>query len=500
MKNRVLYRFLYSYAVLLLVPLLMGIVSYNRTHSIVAREVLESNTRLLQQTMGILNERFAEVEKIAWQLLNDEEVNSFAFVSEPFEKSTSYRLIDTVRNLYDYRPSNSFLLQFWILFQCSRMAISTNQAYTLEDFFRYKVVIPHSEDSVSADFWTRPAVKRYIGPRTGLVDEREVSIISYQQRKNSHTGNDIAVLILIDNNEIQKYLKRIDTGDGGAVFIVDKDGEIISSSPVDARMSVSHNLLLESDSGTSATSIDGRYMNIIYMKSPFNTLSYIALQSPRVVFQKVRDFRTLLLVIIAAFLTVGAAIAVFLAFRTSRPIDALIASIQRSFAPPDTPPAKNGYILIQNAIYSLVEKNRNLKTELEVQVPILKRLFIERLLEGRFNSLEEIQERARYLRIQSNFDFYTTVIMQISPQAGGHAFQELDYRRVAINDAMQDILPDDALTSIVEENRLAIILPIHAQRREQCEDEVAYIVRRVQEIVLRKLDLTLQIAVGAPYE
>jgi two-component system response regulator YesN len=100
-KQRIMLHFLVPYLIVLLIPLLIGLITYEKTIEVVESEIEHNNIKLLDQSKDILERRLTEVEMIVSQIVGDTKVIHFQNVSDPFEGSNTTKILETKAGLYD---------------------------------------------------------------------------------------------------------------------------------------------------------------------------------------------------------------------------------------------------------------------------------------------------------------------------------------------------------------------------------------------------------------
>jgi two-component system response regulator YesN len=272
--------------ILLLLPLLVGWVIYNKTLLEMEKEVTASNMNLLQQSRNILDRRLSEISSIAVQLANDTRIMQFAAITNPFEGANTYRILETRKSIYNFSLSNNFIFNYFISFKNSRLVLAESSTYVLPDFqksFQYT----NMDSRTWNDLFMGGDYNRKLLPAQDVtVNGNRYSLLTYIHPMGYPGFSQGSVAITVDNREIQKLLGGLDLS-GGWAYIINETGDVVSSTSSGVDSNRIDRSKLIGKHGSVLQEIGGQDMMVTYTTSPYNGWTYLVAQPAYIVLNKV---------------------------------------------------------------------------------------------------------------------------------------------------------------------------------------------------------------------
>ncbi|MEF2245080.1 helix-turn-helix domain-containing protein [Paenibacillus sp. IITD108] len=467
------FRFFAPSVFILLGSLLAGIFAYHKTSELVESEAMKNNLAVLNQTRSILDRRFSEIEMIAHQLANDTKVVSFQHVREPYSGTNPYKLLLTEKALLDYRLTNHFLIDYFLVFKKSDMVISPSKVYGLRQFYEMQF----NYENMTAEEWSASILngyhyRTYIPAQRAVYEKKQYSVVSYVQSFGNRSLYGGAVVVMIDNDQIQALLRELDIQQGGFAYIADQEGRIISYVSSDPEF-VPEPMVAQGAAPHAELIMNGQKMLVTQTTSSFNGWTFVSAQPLQVVLQKVNYLKQLTWVIFITALIVGLLIAGFFAYRHSRPWQRLLGAL--ALPQPldqDAPLPKNPMDVIQHSVMRLIHNNELLQERLEKQLPMLKNAFFDRLLKGQFHARRDIEVTMSHLGIQWNHRFSVVAILHVNTYAGDYSedvLMELDIKKLAIHELIQKAYSRSIFTQDMDVNKIALLMNIDAETADACK-------------------------------
>lgn len=298
-------RFFVPSVLILFGSLLVGIFAYHKTSELVESEAMKNNLAVLNQTRSILDRRFSEIEMIAHQLANDTKVVSFQHVQEPFSGTNPYKLLLTEKGLFDYRLTNHFLIDYFLVFKKSNMVISPSKVYGLQQFYQMQF----NYENMTAEQWSDSILneyhfRNYIPAQRAQYEKKTYSVVSYVQSFGNRSLYGGAVVVMIDNDQIQALLRELDIQQGGFAYIADQEGNIVSYVSSNPQY-MPEPMLAQGANPHAELMINDQKMLVTQTKSAYNGWTYVSAQPLQVVLQKVNYLKEITWVIFISALILG---------------------------------------------------------------------------------------------------------------------------------------------------------------------------------------------------
>ncbi|MCJ8010872.1 AraC family transcriptional regulator [Paenibacillus sp. KQZ6P-2] len=461
-RATLIFRFFVPYALILLGSLLVGWFAYHKTSTLVETETMKSNAAALGQIREALDRRFAEVETIAEQMSSESKVQSFQFVKDPFQNTNTYRLWSLEKSLFDYRMSNHFIVDYYIAYKSSGMFISPRKVYNARQFYSLQL---HYDD-MSYDEWYAQLFKQYYYKtyKPGLpvtYEGKPYSVVSYMQSFGTRDSGGV-ITVLINNKQIQEMLQRIDSEQGGFAYVADQNGILISHVGLEPE-SIDLKALHVGE-GFSRIDWQGKRMLITQTTSSYNGWTYVSAKPEAVVLEKANYIKELTLTVFILALIAGLFVAAFLAYRSSRPVFKMLQLLPLGAGDRGKRPLGNLMDDIRSSVSALVESHDALNSRLEAQMPLLRNVFFDRLLQGGFTSVEEVEAAMEHSRVELRGSFLSVAVIQLRGYLAPYneeMLMELDIVKLQIQDVVSRISTEEEIEAQVHdlgENKLALLL------------------------------------------
>lgn len=502
-SKKYLLKYFITYFAVLIVPLIIGYAYYVNAYKIVYSDAINENNAILRQASSILEQRFDEADSMANQIVTNSNVNAFQGIHDPLRYPNSYSIIRTRNSLTNYNTSNKFVWNYFIFFNKSEMVMNNEISYTYEQFYkRYMSFkgIPYekwyrtiTENLCEGGLSEEIGAELYNYTPSGTVG---MTIVTYSKPLISYGQNDGFVMLVINKKEISELLSSINTDNGGVTYIENNDGKIItyfSGEKCDIQaVQASVNKSFTGSENSSEISINGKKMMVNYIKTNNDGFKYVAVQSKKVVLEKANNLKVIIYVVLLISILLGTLISYYMAKRSAKPLQDILNNIQISEISEDA--FKN----IKYTLSELGNNNRNLKRTIDEQIPILKTTFLTRLINGEFNSQEEIGKIARCIRLNFKNSVYCTVIFKFDTDVNNYDTLELtivNSFKQLLREILGRVVPD-ALICDLDEQQLVMLVVYPASQKGQLNPYIEDMAARLKQEMPKNLFESLLISCG----
>lgn len=245
-----------------------------------------------------------------------------------------------------------------------------------------------------------------------------------------------------------------------SVHIVDGTGAIISSTDDSMlyRPYASPELLLKVGHTSLNLTVDGMVCSITKLDvSDWHVVGTISLE----VFYEASDSFRYQLILAGIIIFIAASLlSLVFSLKMYRPIQRLHHKIAGRMNAPDSL-RRNEYEMIDTAIDSMFGRIDSLQHTLAANGPAIKYHFIERLVEGRFASMEEVESNLALINCSLKRPYFACAVFHL----GCHAFRQLDlmnrkYAQYGVVDGVDGIKASDAvfLSRSFSEERVIVVI------------------------------------------
>ncbi|NOU89868.1 helix-turn-helix domain-containing protein [Paenibacillus sp. LMG 31460] len=497
-RHRVFARILVPYLVFLMLPMIIGWVIYEKTTALIESEATASHMNLLEQSKDILDRRLEEIASITQQLAADTRIMRFQSVTDPFEGTNTYRILDTNKSLYDYRMSNNFIFNYYVLFKNSEMVLTPGASYSFQHFFdRVAHYSKHDYDSwydfVAKQFHTR----KTFASEEVIVQGVPYSMLTYMQSLGYPGNPQGAIAVMIDQKEIQKLFQGLNISEGGWAYIVDSEGKIISElSASKASLPIEIGNLI-GDKGVIEQSLQSKEMMITYTKSSYNGWTYLVGQPTFVVLEKVRYIQKITFSLTFVFLVVGVFIAYVLAYRNSKPLRNIVNMILEKADVISH--QRDVFGLIGETVTGLFHNNHRMKSEIEQQVPLLRAAYFQRLLNGQFISARDADALLKHVGMDLQGMSYRVAIVHLRGFDNGYnndLLEELDMKRLLAKEMLRRTIDQEGFVYDIAEDQFGVLFCYRAEQPEPYKEPIEQKLKEANEEMKSQLKLVSVYGVG----
>ncbi|WP_239614719.1 helix-turn-helix domain-containing protein [Cohnella mopanensis] len=499
-QQKLFVRLMIPYFLFMLLALILGWLIYSQTYRLVKDEVTRNNMQLLEQVKDTMDSRFSEISRISTELSSNPMVQSFQRVHDPFNSTTTIKVIETQKNLYSYNASNNFVLNYFVVFKNSDLALSTNSTYELPAFYRHVL----SYNNMDYNAWRSDLFSTYRNQELMMAgmtnyEGKSRGMLTYVQSLGYPNRIQGALIFLVDEQKLRNLLSGIDVSDGGWAYIVDNKGRLVSSLSDDGAVPDVNIGQYPANSGIIEAGASTNDMMVTYTTSSYNGWTYVVAQPPHVVLSKVLSIKQTTVTILLLFLVLGIVMAYLFATRNGKPLVKITSTLKNRLSGGESKRLKDMYGYIQSSLDVLIDNNDALQDAIDRQAPILWESFMGRLLKGDFLSLNEINSLLKHQRAEINGTGYAVGILHF--HSGDHGFNadvlhKLDIERVLINEVLRGTIADDQFIHNIAEDKIAMLFVDYSDDNDLFRQMIQSNLVNISSRIHDHMQIKLHFAVG----
>ncbi len=499
-RHRLFARLLIPYLVFLMLAMMIGWIIYQKTIVLIEKEATENHMNLLEQSKDVLDRRLEELASITQQLVADTRIIQFQPVTDPFNGTNTYRIMDMNKSLYDYKLSNNFVFNYYVLFKNSEMVFTSGASYSYEHFFQRVANFNQMDSKAWSSLIANQFHTRHMLPAQNVMMEGlPYSMLTYLQ-SIGYPGNPQGVIaVMIDQKEIQKLFQGLHISDGGWAYILDNEGKIISSlSPGIEKDHVPFEIKrLTGSKGVIEQELDSNQMMVTYTKSSYNGWTYLVGQPTAVVLGKVRYIQKIIFTFACVFLVAGIFVAYLLAYRNSRPLRNIVNMIMEKTDALSQQRDAIGFI--GETVSGLFQNNHRLQSEIEQQVPLLRAAYFQRLLTGQFVSARDADVLLKHVGLDLQGMSYLVTIVHLRGFDNGYSsdlLEELDMKRVLAKEMLRRALDYDGFVYDIADDQFAVLFIYKADQVASYKAHVEQKLKGTRDTINDQLKLVSVYGIG----
>lgn len=413
------FKFMISYTLILILPLLICLMGYNISFDIVEEEIKENNLAMMNHSKSLIDHQVKTLNTLVMQIATDQTVISLAETENTDDKvffTDAAKAIERTSELFRHSGSN-VIEDIYIYLDNTDYVITTNTLYNAE--FYYENIL--KDRSRSYEEWKEQLLSQ-VSYNNYLVNNNNIDYVqSLPFKYNAPVSG--AVVCRLKEGEIAKFFTHIDVTNGSYVYIQDQNNNIVwNMSENDQALYDIELPNVKNGQGVFKTKVNHEKMIGVYTVSEVNNWKYVMMIPENIVMHKLTNLQLAVFLLLMITLIVGIGISYYLSIKNGQPLKDIIAQIKGSEIQHDISDEElNNIDNLGGAITRIVSKTQNLREELDKQQPLLQTAFFQKVIRGEFTAeqemklfadranitLKSVPQRVVACRVFANNDFYT---------------------------------------------------------------------------------------------
>ena len=495
-EKSVVYHYLATYFIVLLLPMVVFTAYCIRTLNIINKDDLHRYEQELIYSSKQVDAMLTGLSDLGETLAYSSDVNTFKRVYDPFNTDV-YSIIELQEQMPNLLQISQTIFDYFIFFDRSEIVINRNCAYRYQDFYNLYM---HESQYETYEEWydniKNGEVRRGLNAIESYVYMGEtVNLMSYTGPLSTVGGKDnSSIRIYFDENALQVLLPAV--SQNSILFIEDYQGGVIYSQKYVQDIGLDEiKQLVDKDFNEEQLSenikLNGKIHVLTRYISEVTGLSYYILAPESEVNTRKVSGALLILILVFVVAGIGIFVSIKLSIKSATPINDILKEIS-AVSSAD----KESFIFtnLQKAFRHLVNANADLNQEIEEQKPYIKNAFFNRLIYGNFMADDEVMRMARYVGFkQRDKSFWIIVFRFLPTEEQEKDEKQLKRLRAYIMSLMEiapEILPDSMYANLGDE-RVTVLMSINEKdasiHKEITEQKIKAIKERLSAEVAREL-------------
>ena len=413
-KQRIVFTWLASYALVLLVPLSISSIIYIKTVRVVEDDIINSNQLFLKRANQHMDGLIRDAKRLSQELALNPQINEVFKANNSQHQINPYNLFLTIEELQPYTILNNSVEDFYIYSKDSDLVLSSYNSSNSKLFFEAYI----RENGISYRDWYRLLTEYHQGDFIPITyyfanQESRNKIAFVRTIKSTYRSNvTFNIIIILDELKFIEDAQDIWTLNKGTVLLLDKHNKVVSASrAIKTIPEIDYNRLT-GDNGLFHTKINGKKVIVSYITSQLTQWKYITVIPNSLFWQKAGYVRNLTYFNLVFCLLIGGIITFFVLQKNYNPVRKLIELLEK-YPGLSYDKMKNEYQFIEQAIdkaHTDLEKSDRI---LNQQNMVLRSHFLTRLLLGKVDD-REIAERLSLYDIKFNSDCFVVMAFYIT--------------------------------------------------------------------------------------
>lgn len=503
---------MFSYLLLLMVPILISALVYAKANKTIEAEVNRVNMVTLKQCQQAMDNGLQDVNKLIYQVGLNNNINQLMQMTG---ESNYYSKLYEIRDEFlCYKAVTGFVSDFYIYLPNFDRVLTPSGL--LDNKLFYEGIWKKSAyyDGMSYEEWRKVVQGEYSGKHVALqIDKNSKSSNSdalvYTQTYpiNNSTEKDATIIIVLDTKRFMSVVQNIQSLYNGWGLILDEDSQVLFSTGPD-----SQNTPLKYENLTNHTDlfydkIDGQKVVVSYITSEVSHWKYVSVIPVSIFRSEVVLIRNLTMVSLILCLLLGAGAAYFFTRRNLNPINELIKLLEKK-TKVTSKRIGNEFHFIQEVMNDTLSEREKIYEKLKQQDDALRSNFFQRLLKGKLSDQTFITDTLDAYNVRFDSGNFAVMLFYVTDFS---RFFDEDYEKT-VEEKLQFV--QFIITNVVEElarqknqgymteidEMLACIINVKNTNFIEAKEELVSIAKEAQEFLKDKFLIDFDVSISDIHE
>lgn len=498
---------LLSYLAVFLLPLALGSVLYTKTKTIMTKHASRANYAMLEQLRDVMDGKLRNVERMSEQLAFNSRLQWLMSNPDIAGTPEAYKFVEFMADHLARFQNMSDLVRDYYIYIKENDTVLLPKAKTTADVLYHRLYRPLH---VSFGDWRReltasPHYKDY-APASYETPTGTVDTITYVQTLPVGELSEIrgALVLMLDMGHIRSMLENIEAAYDSSVLILDHQDRLIAG---DRELALPWDRI-RGGAPTQGMPYEyedeGEQRMLTYTVSEQNGWKYILVMPKQVYFAKVRTLEQTTLSLLLIGLFGGAAAIGFWLHRNYAPLRDTVRALQRA-KPAAEARTANEYEFIRETIRMTMREERELRTTLSLQTPVIQANFLSRFIRGHVDPGRITDDSLQFMNIRLISEHFAVVLIDIadfSRFSSDPSERQRALIRFIVSNVGSDLIRERHWGYAVEldQSRVALLVNFDAGRLPEALRDLDEIAVRLKQVIEGRFKTVIAIAIGDVHE
>ncbi|RXZ80299.1 AraC family transcriptional regulator [Paenibacillaceae bacterium] len=429
--NSVLYRWMRSFFLVLLIPIVLMTIAYYQTNHVMEKETNRANLALIGQLRQELDHQIQYVQQLSQVIALNSRVNSLNHIGTDPDTEQRLNMVKALADFRDYGSVNPMIERFYVYYHKSGSVLNKDAIY--ENAVFYDIHLQPS--GIRYPLWKQTMEESYRGRFISLqaaaaVDGVRNRIMFAQSLPLEDPNHAVATLIVeLNESRLLEAMNAMNLYDAGIVSIIDDSSQVlISTEALPSGHTAAALERMMASSGILDDTVDGKRVKIAYISSELLNWKYVYTLPAKIYREKVEYVRNLAIISVLISLLIGVVTSLLLSRRNYQPlkllIDLLSVKGKRTYQS-----AQNEYDFIEKTIASTLDERNQIYRKMEEQQHTLRENFLQRLLKGRIEDNFPLADTLQAYHIVFDHDNFAVILLYLEDYSGLFEERENDFEK-----------------------------------------------------------------------
>jgi len=489
-----------SYALLMIVPFVMGIVIISFTHNNLLNQSKNMNIFQLENTMRTIESSLSLIDDLSSTLSSDTKLIQFLNTSQPDKGKLTYSLFKTKNSLLPLKDSNKLIEGYFIYSLVNNTVVSPDQGFANLEIY-YDKYLRYSD--LNYEEFKRLLSEKYnkelLSPKPFLYgySTSDCYTILYINTLYNTIGKAVGqIVIRINAEKVKDLMSPAISASSGSMYIFEKDGTILLSYPeADKPLDIfQYDFSKVSDS--FEWEVNNTRMFVSYHVSDKTGWIYLITVPLNDLLNRTKNIMNTIILNLIIFYGIIIVISYFSIKYNRHPLVNMVKILPTKMVSPEKV-MKSGISHISTVVTEIVSDIEHLEERVKEQKNLLQNIILFGLESGEIKNEAVLNQLASNLNISFDGKYLRGAYILIRDSEKSHGFN----MPPTYNQEIQDFLSSDSRHfPIVSSKETNLFAMLYQQSLKEDKQVYLSIFRNIYHTLSNKFGLESVIYLGHPCE
>ncbi|MDF2923499.1 MAG: AraC family transcriptional regulator [Paenibacillaceae bacterium] len=513
-RKSTFFTLLTSFIIVLLLPVSITAVMYERTVSLMEENAQRYNLAMLEQLEGVIDNGLNEVDNIAYQVMRNPKLQELLLAepgvspdSESDARASAYTYVNIASDLLQYKGSSRFVDDMYVYLAATDVVLTPSSKGASRLFYDNI----YSYENMTYGQWKKDMLEaahfQTYWKSMRLHDGNKArNVITYTQSLPLGQSERVKgqLVVLINEQQIMEMIEKINWANRGSILIWDERGELITTTSADPALPGRLQEKIAGESGFHTFQAEGKSQMAVYTVSQETGWNYVSVSPKAEFLGKANTMKNRAVLLLGICLIGGALLSYTLAHRNYSPVKEVVRTIQREQGSREGN-IENEFQFIKESLAKGLYEEKQLRSIVNRQGPVIRANFLGRLIRGTVDKTAITQETLDMMDIHFPYERFAVVIVHIDDCSGfikEESEAEWTFIRFIIANLGEDLLQGSCVpyVSELDKDSLAFLINVPNEAANAVKDQLRYRLDQLISLVSRKFATTCTAAVSSVHE
>ena len=413
-KPRIPLMWIFSYLLVLLLPLFFSSVVYINALSMINENIKKSNMVALTQTQSGMDQMFTDIA-FQWQkILVSDPVRSVLYAAPPLNAIKQMAVGQLQNQLQKDSAYSAYVSDIYVYFKASDMVVTTTGCYG-SAYFSSKLESKYyfSLDDFKSSFGQpSPMVVRMLSnPNDAQQQADKIAVILSDVTVNDTP--DAICLFILDAKTIRSMLEKYSEGyasDEQMVWAMQNGGTYISHIEDGASVFNLYNTYGANPSEKDFYDLMGKKAAVAQTTSSVTGWTLVSAISLESYASQLSEIKTVYLAYLVFCIFAGSVVSFVFAKKNYRPVERIAKMfITQLQSGPKGAKYDSDFAVMEQGVLTLLQEKKNYQKTIDQQKNIIKNMNLVKILRGKIHSKESFQSACADFEINYPYDRFLVI-------------------------------------------------------------------------------------------